>query len=350
MRQYSKQWRLSAIMVLKVVAILALTSKMFGQGQPGESGGYTNEQVACAGNLRTNGTLAEARNGGNQLDVWRADTPGFAAPVWLSLNHGCPFTIGNTATFASPAVVPFDTSSFMVFHTGTDGRIYWTVVLGNGFGNGPWISIPGQTTPNNMSVSVAPIGQGSLDEYVVYRGSGNDTRIFGTWVNDAGNWASPINIAGGLAVAPPAICLDSAASSFWVAAIGLDNQVWTTYQPLGAKSWPNWTPQGQFTGPHFGGEPIPGPGCAATDNGNVALAYVDTGARPHYAVFNNGGGLVTGWTGDITGWQTYNAVQLTSSGNAVWSLLTAIETACGSIGTCDNHADQTYWKTVYVVP
>ena len=107
MRQYSKQWRLSAIMVLTVVAILALTSKMFGQGQPGESGKYNNESVACAGHLRTNGTLVEARNGGNQLDVWRADDRAdFAAPVWLSLNHGCPFTIGNTATFASPAVAP----------------------------------------------------------------------------------------------------------------------------------------------------------------------------------------------------------------------------------------------------
>src|SRR5271154_3247079 len=97
MRQYLKQWRLSAIMVVTVVAILALTSKMFGQGQPGESGNYTNESVACAGDLKTNGTLVEARNGGNQLDVWRADdSTNVAAPVWLSLNHGCPFEIGNT--------------------------------------------------------------------------------------------------------------------------------------------------------------------------------------------------------------------------------------------------------------
>jgi hypothetical protein len=117
MRRYSKQWRSPAIAVLTVVAILAPTSKMFGQEQPGESGKYTNEIVANAGDVKSQGTLAEARNGGNQLDVWRAnDDPGSAAEVWLSLNQGSPFTIGTTGTFTSPAVAPHGTNAFICFH------------------------------------------------------------------------------------------------------------------------------------------------------------------------------------------------------------------------------------------
>ena len=114
MSQYSKRWGSPAVAVLAVVAVFATASEAF--AQPSESGRYTNEFVASAGPLKTQGTLAEARNGGNQLDVWRANTQS-PAPVWLSINHGAPFTIGNTATLASPAVTPFGTNNFMVFHT-----------------------------------------------------------------------------------------------------------------------------------------------------------------------------------------------------------------------------------------
>jgi hypothetical protein len=133
----------------------------------------------------------------------------------------------------SPGVVPFGQGNFLVVHSGTDGHIYYAAVAGPNNATG-WIAIPGQT--KNMSVSVAQLGQGSALEYVVYRGSGNDTRVFGTWMNDRFQWSSPINISGGLSVSAPTICLNNAGSSFWVATVGLDDQLWTISQPLGAAS------------------------------------------------------------------------------------------------------------------
>jgi hypothetical protein len=86
--------------------------------------------------------------------------------------------------------------------------------------------------------------------------------------------------------------------------------------------------RGVFTGPNnaLGGVgPILAPSCATTGNGNVVLDYVDTNGKPHYAVFNNGGGLVTEWTTDIVsadhGWQTVHAVPkvpLRTLGRASW--------------------------------
>jgi hypothetical protein len=305
--------------------------------------------VHTAGDLKTVGTLAEARNNGNLLSAWKANDS--SNQVWLSYNNGSPFTISpTTKTFVSPAVVAVGPTNFLVFHTGIDGQIWYAAVAGTNHATG-WIPVPGQTS--NMSVSVAQIGGNSRNVYMVYRGSGNDKRVFGTWMNEQQEWSSPIILGGGLAVTASAICLNNTGSSLWVATIGLDNQLWTTSQPLGAASWPNWTPRGVFTGRDPDHDhPILAPSCAATNNGNVALAYVDKGSHPNYAVFNNGGGLVSQWSEDLVslfhGWQTDNAVQLTSAGNTVWSLFTGIGEICSGGGECNDN--DVYWKQVYVAP
>src|SRR5258708_27740782 len=115
-------------------------------------------------------------------------------------------------------------------------------------------------------------------------------------MNAQEEWSSAVNIGGGLSVASPAICLNNTGSSLWVVAVGLDNQIWTTSQYLGAPTWPNWTPRGVYAG----GLP---PSCATAD-GTVVMAYVDGNGNPHYASFNNAGNVVINWTQDSTGYQT----------------------------------------------
>jgi hypothetical protein len=374
MRNYVnwKTWRLPALVVL-TATMIAPATKAFPQ-QSGEATSYNPENLTHAGNLhiQMQGSLAEARNGGHQLDVWRANSNDpSGGQVLLSYDLGPIFTIGSTETMASPAVVAWGSGgNFMAFHTGTDGNIYYTFIFGPNSNFGFWQAIPGQTTPNNMSVSVAQIGQNSNLEFMVYHGASDDTRVFGTWLQNSAEWTTPTNIGGGRAVAPPSICLNDAGSSLWVTAIGTDNQVWTTSQPLGSANWPNWTPRGAFAGNipatvqdlGFVDNPIQAPSCAATNNGNVVLDYVDSSAHPHYAVFNNGGEQITGWTEDVVSesnnWRTLDAVQLTSSGNTVWSLFTGFPNT-GNVPTAtgQNPSDPVngfsgygYWKTVYIVP
>jgi hypothetical protein len=364
MRNYlnCKTWRLPAVVALTAITMVAPALKAFAQGQPGEGHSYNPEDVTQSGQVQMQGSLAEARNGGHQLDVWRANDN--TNQVWMSYDLAAPFTIGQTDTLASPAVVAWGSGgNFMVFHTGTNGNIYYTFIFGPNSNSGFWQAVPGQTTPNTMSVSVAQIGQNSNLEFMVYRGASDDTRVFGTWLQNSATWTTPTNIGGGRAVAPPSICLNNAGSSLWVAAIGTDNQVWTTSQPLGSANWPNWTPRGAFAGPIpanltlslTNDAGIPAPSCAAADNGNVVLDYVDAQTNPHYAVFNNGGELVSGWSSDITGWQTVNAVHLTSSGNTVWSLFTGKPGDNGVNGNKPSKIPSDFsgfgwWKTAYIVP
>jgi hypothetical protein len=344
-----KSWRISAGVLLAALAVVASTSQAFAQGQPGEVTNYSLEQVNTAGRVRSQGTLAEARNGGNLLDVWLAAE---STQVFLSYNNGAPFTISaGTQTFVSPTVVPFGPSNFLVFHTGIDGNIYYAAVSGPNNATG-WIQVRGNTT--DMSVSVAQIGAGSRNIYMVYRGAGSDPHVYGIWMNAQQEWSSPINVAGGLAAAAPAICLNNTGSSLWVAVIGTDNQLWTTSQRLGAPSWPFFTPRGVYTGPNSLNRippgPILAPSCAATANGDVVMAYVDGNDHPNYAVFFDGGGLVSQWTEDLASfrnnWQTPYAVNLSSSGNTVYSLFTSLQvdpTDC--VVNC--HDNEVWWKLVY---
>jgi hypothetical protein len=178
-------------------------------------------------------------------------------------------------------------------------------------------------------------------------------------MNNNGVWSAAQTIGSGAAVgeavAPPAICLDSAASSLWAVAIGTDNQVWTTHQNLGASSWPNWTPQGAFAGDLNNG--IQAPSCAAANNGNVGLAYVGGDLHPHYKIMNSNGGTVSNWAEDSTGWQTEDAIQLTSSGPTIFTLFTGLpgtgEQPGGTTNPKFNSNDVSessgyvYWKQLY---
>jgi hypothetical protein len=334
MRQYlnMKRWRLPAVAVFTAItslAVFATASEAFAQGQPGEITGYTQQSIK---NLTLQGTLAEARNGGDQVDVWR----GFDNQVWVSFDHGSPYTITSTTkTFASPAVAPFGTNEFIIFHTGSDGNIYFTEIADTVQNPNFWVQVPGQTTPNTMSVSVAPMGQDSFEEFLVYRGASDDTRVFGTWINLQNQWSTPVNIGGGRALSGPSITFNNATQSLNVVAQGLDNQVWMTFQQLGSPTWPNWRPEA--------GQTSQSPSVAACANGNLLMSWVDSDQRPNYQATDANGNQLADSTIDLasasnsspTNWRTDFPVQLVSSGNTVWSLFTG------------QNGGASYWKPVF---
>jgi hypothetical protein len=71
-----ERWRLAAVAVLTALAVATASQALaqaFIPGQYGESNFYTNKQVHTAGDLKTEGTLAETRNNGNLLDAWKAN-------------------------------------------------------------------------------------------------------------------------------------------------------------------------------------------------------------------------------------------------------------------------------------
>ena len=221
-------------------------------------------------------------------------------------------TIGGTVTFQSPTVAPWGEDGFMVFHTGDNGDIWYTPVFGDGANSGTWTAVPGNFT--NLPVSVAQMGPNSNNLYLVYRGLGNDLRVWGTWYNFSTNtWANADNISGGLANNAPGVSMNNATNQLTVTAQGTDNQLWMTHQTLGASGWNGWARMGVFTEntPHS----------AACANGNMVVSILNGNGNPEFAKFDGFGNQQSAWFVDSEFPTTFaSPVQLTANGNNVYAL------------------------------
>jgi hypothetical protein len=298
--------RLSVVAVLAILAVVTTATQAVAQ-LPGETFNDLQSERVGGQQLQLQGTYSEARNGGHLLSVWRG---GNNNGVWMSRDNGSPFTIGGTATYVSPTVVPWGPDSFLVFHTGVSGDIWYTAVYSDGSNSGTWYNVPGNTT--NLSVSVAQMGANSYNVYMVYRGVGNDQRVWGTWLGGPNGWSSAENISGGLANAGPSVVMNNVSNQLTVAIQGTDNQLWITSQALGAHGWNSWRPEGVYTSysPHL----------AVNSNGNMVVSIVNF-SHPEYAVYGPWGNQQTGWSGDAS-ITTYNGVQLTANANFIYALMT----------------------------
>ena len=313
-----KRWRLALMAVLAALAMSVAFAGHALAAEPGEAGWWAPESVGNQ-TLAAQGTISEARNGGNLLDVWRGATNN---QVWLSWNNGDPFSLFNpdgspTATYVSPTVVAFGPSAFLVFHTGTDARIYYTVVSPSGGGwtwSGRWLSVPYQYT--NMAVSVTPLGPGSANLYMVYH-SASDDRVWGTAFVNGQGWGQTTNIAGGYSPSAPSVTFNPYNNHLFVAARGEDNQVWMTNDIGG--NWNSW----QATG---GGPTYVTPQIAALPDGNMLLAEVDNNTLyPNYRTYDSQGRPTGYWSPDITTWQTNFAVALSVAVSTVYVIMTGLD-------------------------
>jgi hypothetical protein len=309
-----KRWRLALIAVLTAFAITFAFEGKALAAEPGESGSWSQE-MANGQQVEARGSLSEARNGGYLVDVWRGATNN---QVWVSINNGPPFTLGTTATYVSPDVVPYGSTSFMIFHTGTDNNIYYTELNPQALDWwGSWVSIPNQST--TMSVSGAQImGE---DLYLVYRSS-TDDRIWGTFYDgDSNSWSGTQNIGGGNSPSAPSVTYTG--STLWAVARGEDNQVWMSHSyDIFGDSWSSWEPQGgeTYVQPQIAADPG-----AEGGQGAIMVSYVDENSyNPTYRIYDHYGLPYAWWSQDITGWQTVNSVALSLVGTAIYAILTGL--------------------------
>jgi hypothetical protein len=303
--------KLSEVVFLTALAVVATATQSFAQitTGSGETGAWTREIVGGGTPLNLQGLYSEARNAGHLLSVWRGATNN---QVWMSLDNHTPFTIGGTVTFQSPTVAPFGNDSFMVFHTGDNGEIWYTQVFGDGHNSGTWTAVPGNFT--NLPVSVAQMGTNSNNLYLVYRGLGNDLRVWGTWYDGQTNtWAGADNISGGSANNAPGVSMNDATNQLTVTVQGTDNQLWMTHQALGAPAWNSWLPKGAFTEntPHS----------TACANGNMVVSIIDGNSNPEFAKFDGFGNQQSGWVVASEFPINFDSgIQLTANGNSVYAL------------------------------
>ena len=320
---HSLNMRLIVVLCLTTITAVTTAIPSFAQLAGGVS--KINEEYEGGNPLVLQGTYSEARNAGNLITVWRGASNN---QVWISVNNGKAFTIGGTVTYVDPTVVAWGDDGFMVFHTGDTGTIFYTPVYGDGNNSGIWTSVPGNFT--NLPVSVAQMGTGSSNLYLVYRGLGNDLRVWGTWYDFSSNtWANAAQINGGMANTAPGVSMNYYTNQLFVTAQGTDNQLWITHQGLGAPSWNNWSPMGVYTS----GSPY-SVGCA---NGNMVFSILNSNGHPEFAEFDGYGDQHSGWYVDTIA-NTASPARLTANGNTLYATMGLL---------VDNLPDQAYWQQVY---
>lgn len=236
--------------------------------------------------------------------------------VWLSYDGNDPFQLTNpdgtsTATNVSPTVVPCGTDSFMVFHTGTNGLIFYTqvnTVAGTWYGS--WTAVPYQAT--NDAVSVAQLGAGSTQLYMVYRAA-NGNQIWGTTWNGY-NWGGTQALPEAVSPSAPSVAYNPG-SGLWAVYRGTDNGIWMSYSDNNGNQWGDPTPQG--------GSTTNQPTIAASgQTDQMLVSYVDQTYRPNWRTYGVFGAPTGDWSQDATGWQTIYRVGLSVVGAIMYAILT----------------------------
>jgi hypothetical protein len=301
--------------VLAVLAVsVTFTTSAFA-GEQGESGSWNEEYV---GNqpLESQGTVTEARNGGELVQVWRGETNN---AVWLSIDNGNPFTLGTTATYVSPTIVPWGSNNFMVIHTGTDDNIYYTTLWVNSDGSpgwtGSWYQVPNQTT--DAAVSATQMGAGSSNVIMLYQGVSNNNVYSTTYLGNIDGsigWQPAQWVSGGTTFTAPGVTYNPVSGTVFAVIRGEDNQVWMNSIVNG--QWSDWTGQGFYTynSPQIGVN-------AATGNMLVSAVGEDS-YIPNYRTYDQNGNYPGAWSQDITNWQTIYAVGLSYVAGALYAIFT----------------------------
>ncbi|MFF4246769.1 hypothetical protein ACFYY2_20205 [Streptomyces sp. NPDC001822] len=317
-----KKFRLA---VIALVAAAAVTVGFAGpafayNGLPGETNSWANE-VENNVPLRSSATVSEAfDNNGNLLQVWRgADNDN----IWVSFNHGPPQAwpsgagAGATAhTYAAPRVI-YTSYGFRVFHTGTDGHIYYAGLryATNIIQLGGWVQVPNNTVTASWSPpSATALPNGSW--YLVWTGA-TGLDVWGTYFNGPnGTYSLPRNIPGAETIGSPAISFDSSWNQIVVTWRGLDNFVYFSRQWYGQSDW--------STPAALGGiRTNQDPAVRLLGNGYGAITIQNAADRTLHTAVISRDGRANAWYDETSHWQSNSIVWLTAVGTILYYIFTA---------------------------
>ncbi|MEU0041225.1 hypothetical protein [Streptomyces sp. NPDC006333] len=273
------------------------------------------------------------------MQVWRGYDNN---NIWVSINNGAPLAWPNGQSYAAPQVV-WTAYGFRVYHTGTDGHIYYAGLSYSG--NGPsanltalggWQQVPNNVvTPNDSPPAVTALynpGDSTSDPenggesvYLAYRGA-NSTQIYGVYFYGVGsnrypnNWHAPTAIPSATSEVAPSLAYNQSWNRIVMAWAGQDAHVWVASQIVGNSSW---------SAPDMVGtmQTVTRPALALTDDGAGQIAVVpyangySGGTTEFISIYRDStrpaGVLYLLWTGEITG-NNWTNIFLSSNNNDVY--------------------------------
>lgn len=296
MKLFSRRWRRALTVALAVAAILVGFAVQASASQPGEDSSWSPENEANNQQVPAQYGIAEATGPYGHTDVFTNANN----QVTLVYNNGREYTWTNSRTEGTPAVI-WSGLGWRVFHTGTDGHIYYSGFLVNGDGSislGNWVQVPGNVVtapsdsptvttmwPNNTANEEWMLGWlGTNDQvYTQYHFRGNSDPSIGTF--DA-----PVAVPNATSGSAPSIAYARWNSSLYISWNGQDSpsNVYMSYQNYGNASWsfPQRIGQGTPGPPGIGADTHLSPSVAfqvgvsegqvavVDTNGNIILSHV----------------------------------------------------------------------------
>ncbi|MET9880828.1 hypothetical protein ABZZ36_40445 [Actinacidiphila glaucinigra] len=309
-----KMARLTGVALIPALAIAIGAGTSAYAAQPGEESGW--HQQFAGGSAVAHRGMDEARDAqGNIVQVWRGATNN---NVYISMNNSTPWawtTNNGTAlaqTYAPPQVVWTD-YGFRIYHTGTDGHIYYAGIGQDAYGHitalGNWLQVPNNVvTPNDRPPAVAAL-PGGESVYLAYRGS-NSAQIYGVYFNGQGDnrypggWHTPVALGSATSNWAPALDFNGSWNRLVMAWTGEDHHIYASSQIYGSS---NWGPPVQIGSLQSNESPT----MALTDNGAGQIAIVPyalgySGGTTELASIYRDSTLPSGihtqaWTGETSG-------------------------------------------------
>ncbi|MFC8448187.1 hypothetical protein [Kitasatospora sp. NPDC057223] len=237
-----KTLRLFPLALMTALAVLLFTSTSASATAPGESTQWANE-IEGGHAAYAEGNISEARNPGTGalMQVWHGWGTG---NMYIALDHGTTYLMDGL-TNSSPQIVwlGHGGNDFMLFHTGTNGFIFYafgSISYANNGARFPevsdWQQVPnGAATPNSRSVAVTSLPNNGV--FLAFRGASSQ-EIWGMFYNGQnGRWDLPTVTLGATSDSSPALSYSPSARILLLAYRGLDNQVNVIRQDYGSGVW-----------------------------------------------------------------------------------------------------------------
>lgn len=321
-----RRWLRVAAIVASIAIGLGIAAPAAIAAQPGESSTWYQE-VAGGSQIEGRGEDEARSPDGTLVEVWRGFNNN---EIYVSVNNGAVWRWVSTLsgnvpqTYARPRVV-WTEYGFRVWHTGTDGHIYYagmTINNGQVVGLGEFWQAPSNVVTRNDQPPAVVGLPGGESVYLAWVGS-NSNQLYGLYYDGNNHvWHPAEAIPGATSPVAPNLAFNRNWSTRQLALTwaGEDHNVYIAWQLYGNSSWTTYRYQGRQT--------ASSPSIAFTDNGHgqlVVTPYVNgqSGGGVQYTTLNSDRTWNGVWTPEITSQSWQYTPNLVAWQNVVYSIAVA---------------------------
>jgi hypothetical protein len=318
-----KKLRLAVVALVAAIAVTVGVAAPALAAQPGEGTSWSQEQ-AGGSQIYARGITQARDSSGHLVEVWRGYDNNY---IWISVDHQ-PARQWVSAdqvvpqTYAAPQIV-WTEWGFRVYHTGTDGNIYYAGLSLNGDQIsilGGWVRIPNAYTRNDQPPAVTAL-PGGESVYLAWAGAtGNG--IWGSYFDGVHRiWDYPSQIDSTWTELAPAIAFSNQGG--WNDIVlaytdVLDRTVRVRYQRYGSPTW-----SGEYN--LFGGsytDQTPQIALTATGAGQIAIRRYQTDWIQLASIWSDR--TWNGWSDESTYFTTPNPPELVANYDRIYLVAASV--------------------------